>query len=298
MAQANESDQPRWYRLMPVVFLLLWSTGFIGARLGMPYAEPFSFLALRFGLVTVLVAVIAVTMGSTWPNRRDALHAFVAGMFIHGIYLGGVFWSIDRGMPAGVSALIVGLQPLLTAFLASWFLREDLNWRHWLGLVIGLLGVGMVLAPKLDISGSGITIITITASFIGALAITIGSVYQKKYATGLDLMSGATWQYAGATAVTSAASLVAGETFQFTWNLELIIAFVWLVLVLSIGAITLYMLMIRHGQVSKIAGVFYLVPAVTALIGWLMFNETLTLVQLAGMALILAGVGWLLAVAT
>ncbi len=284
MAQANESDQPRWYRLMPVVFLLLWSTGFIGARLGMPYAEPFSFLALRFGLVTVLVAMIAVTMGSTWPNRRDALHAFVAGMFIHGIYLGGVFWSIDRGMPAGVSALIVGLQPLLTAFLASWFLREDLNWRHWLGLVIGLLGVGMVLAPKLDISGSGITIITITASFIGALAITIGSVYQKKYATGLDLMSGATWQYAGATAVTFAASLVAGETFQFTWNLELIIAFVWLVLVLSIGAITLYMLMIRHGQVSKIAGVFYLVPAVTALIGWLMFNETLTLVQLAGMA--------------
>ncbi|MGI9370859.1 MAG: DMT family transporter [Hyphomicrobiales bacterium] len=284
MVQSNESASSRWFKMMPVIFLLLWSTGFIGARLGMPYAEPFSFLALRFGLVTVLVAIMAMFMGSTWPNRRDSLHAFIAGVFIHGIYLGGVFWSIDRGMPAGVSALIVGLQPILTAFLACWFLKEELNWRHWLGLFIGLMGVAMVLAPKLDISGSGITIVTIAASFIGALSITIGSVYQKKYATGLDLMSGATWQYAGATAATFIAALIARETFTYTWTIDLIVAFVWLVVVLSIGAITLYMIMIRHGQVSKIAGVFYLVPAVTALIGWLMFNETLNLVQLAGMA--------------
>lgn len=273
----------RWLVLTPALFVLLWSTGFIGARLGMPYAEPFAFLALRFALVAGLVAVLAAIMKAKWPSRQDALHAAIVGCLVHGGYLGGVFWAIDHGMPAGVSALIVGLQPLLTALLAGAILGEEVRARHWLGLAIGIGGVAMVLAPKLNLTGSGIGPATIAANVLATLSITIGSIYQKRYATGISLTTGAVWQYVGATVTMLVAALGFRETFTFNWTGELIFALVWLVFILSLGAISLYMLMIRHGQVSRIAAVFYLVPGVTAIIAWLMFGETLTLVQIAGM---------------
>ena len=263
--------------------MLLWSTGFIGARLGMPYAEPFSFLALRFALVTGLIAVLALILKGKWPSRREALHATIVGVLIHGIYLGGVFWAMDQGMPAGVSALIVGLQPLLTALLAGAVLGETVRARHWAGLFIGIGGVAMVLAPKLNLAGSGIGFATILACILGTISITIGSVYQKRFATGLDFTTAGVWQYAGASASMAIAALISGETFTFTWTADLVFALVWLVVILSLGAISLYMVMIRNGQVSRIAAVFYLVPGVTAVIAWLMFDETLGLIQIAGM---------------
>jgi drug/metabolite transporter (DMT)-like permease len=267
----------------------LWATGFIGARLSATDAEPFSFLAIRFAVVAAILAVAALLAGAPWPSRRAAVHALVVGGLIHGVYLGGVFWSISRGLPAGVSALIVGLQPLVTALLAAPFLGERITARHWLGLGIGILGVAMVVWPKLTFGAHGITPLTMAASVLATLSITVGSIYQKRHMTGLDLRSGNAVQFLGAAAVMGLAAMVS-ERFHITWTGEVIFAMAWLVLVLSIGAITLLYLMIRHGEVSRIAGLFYLVPAVTAALAWALFGESLSPVQILGMAVSAAAV--------
>lgn len=266
----------------PPIFVFLWATGFLGAKLSAPYSEPLSFLTVRFALVALILAATVAVLRLPWPTARQARNAMIAGALIQGLYLGGVFWSIENGMPAGVSALIVGLQPILTALLARPVLGEPIVARHWLGLILGLVGVGLVLAPKLEFSGQGITPATITACVIGVLAITAGSVWQKKTAGGLDTRVDGVFQFAAGTAVVGLGAL-ATERFEFEWTGELVFAFVWLVFVLSIGAITLYLIMLRQGAVSKVAALFYLVPAVAAFFGWILFGETLTIVQIAGM---------------
>jgi drug/metabolite transporter (DMT)-like permease len=285
----TRSVAPVWLAFAPGLFVFLWATGFIGARLSATDAEPFSFLAIRFAVVAAILAVAALLAGAPWPSRRAAVHALVVGGLIHGVYLGGVFWSISRGLPAGVSALIVGLQPLVTALLAAPFLGERITARHWLGLGIGILGVALVVWPKLTFGDHGITPIAVAASVLATLSITIGSIYQKRHMTGLDLRSGNAVQFLGAAVVVGLAAIV-GERFHITWTGEVVFAMAWLVLVLSIGAITLLYLMIRHGEVSRIAGLFYLVPAVTAAIAWALFGETLSPVQILGMAVSAAAV--------
>lgn len=269
--------------LAPALFVLLWSTGYIGARLGTPYSEPLTFLAVRFIFAVALLIVVAMIARATWPDMRTAGHSVIVGALIHGVYLGGVFWAIDRGMPAGVAALIVGLQPVLTAFAAGPVLGESVTPKHWLGLLIGLVGVGLVIWPKLDVANEGITLATITPTLIGTVAITLGTIYQKRYSTGTDLLTGGVWQYVGAVAVVGLGALLF-ESFQITWTGEFIFALAWLVLVLSIGAMLLLMVLIRAGAISKVASLFYLVPAATALSAWFLFGETLTVMQLAGMA--------------
>ncbi len=279
-----QNDQPRWLGAAPIVFVLLWATGFVGAGLSMPHSEPFTFLTARFAAVVPLMAALAFVLRAPWPSRADALNAIFVGAVIHGVYLGAVFWVVDRGMPTGVSALIVGLQPLITAVLAGWLLGDDVRPRHWFALVLGLAGVVLVLWPKLNLQDSGINTITITAGFVGVAAISLGTVYQKRFVTGVNLVTGAVWQYVGAAFATGIAALCFEEGL-IVWNRDVIIAFLWLTLVLSIGAVNLYMVMIRHGQVSKVSTVFYLVPAIAALIAWVMFGETLNLLQIAGMAI-------------
>jgi drug/metabolite transporter (DMT)-like permease len=207
----------------------------------------------------------------------------VVGALIHGGYLGLVFWSINNGLPAGVSALIVGLQPLLTALVAAPVLGERITARHWLGLAVGLLGIALVVWPRLTFGDHGITPLTVGASMLATLSIAVGSIYQKRHVTGLDLRSGNVLQFLGAAAAVGVIALL-GENFEITWTGEVVFAMAWLVLVLSIGATTLLYLMIRHGEVSRIAGLFYLVPAVTAAIAWLLFDETLWPIQILGMA--------------
>ena len=283
MAQTDtQSNAPAWLPVAPVLFVLLWATGFVGAGLSMPHSEPFTFLTARFAAVVPLMALLAFAVKASWPKPRDVLNVMFVGAVIHGVYLGAVFWTIDRGMPTGVAALIVGLQPLMTAVLAGWMLGDEVRARHWTALGLGLVGVMLVLWPKLDLLDSGINSVTITAGFVGVMAISLGTVFQKRFATGVNLITGAVWQYAGATLATGIAAL-AVEDLQITWNRDVIIAFAWLTLVLSIGAVHLYMVMIRHGQISKVSAVFYLVPAIAALIAWVMFGETLLLVQIAGM---------------
>ncbi|TIO25720.1 MAG: DMT family transporter [Mesorhizobium sp.] len=277
-------------RFIPASFVVLWATGFIGARYAMPWAEPFTFLAIRFVLSAILFAGLTVLIGSRRATREEALHATVAGVLMHGVYLGGVFWAIHRGMPAGLSALIVGLQPLITAVLAGKFLGEAILPRHWAGLAVGLLGVVIVLWPKLGMIGGGVTAATLTASLVSVLGMAAGTIWQKRFASGGDLVSATMWQYVGGSVVTILGSL-AFETRTITVNGELIFAMAWLVLVLSLGAIFLLMVMIRDGEMSKVASLFYLVPAVTAVIAWALFGEGLTLLQIAGMAIATLGVG-------
>jgi drug/metabolite transporter (DMT)-like permease len=279
----TRSAAPVWLAFTPGLFVFLWATGFIGARLSADDAEPFSFLAIRFAIVAAILAVAALVFQAPWPSRRAAGHALVVGALIHGAYLGGVFWSIGHGLPAGVSALIVGLQPLLTALIAAPVLGERITARHWLGLGIGILGVALVVWPRLTFGDHGITPATVAGSVFATRSIAAGSIYQKRHMTGLDLRSGNAVQFLGAAAVVGVAALVS-EQFRITWTGEVVFAMAWLVLVLSIGAITLLYLMIRHGEVSRIAGLFYLVPAVTAAIAWVLFGETLSPVQILGMA--------------
>ncbi len=283
-AQSTRESPPSWLAAAPIFFVLLWATGFVGAGLSMPHSEPFTFLTARFAAVVPLMAGLAVILRAPWPSRADALNAIFVGAVIHGVYLGAVFWVVDRGMPTGVSALIVGLQPLITAVLAGWLLGDDVRLRHWFALALGLGGVVLVLWPKLNLSGSGITPVTIAAGFVGVSAISLGTVYQKRFVTGVNLVTGAVWQYVGAALATGIAALLFEEG-TIVWNQDVILAFLWLTLVLSIGAVSLYMVMIRHGQVSKVSAVFYLVPAIAALIAWFMFGETLNLLQIAGMAI-------------
>jgi drug/metabolite transporter (DMT)-like permease len=276
-------------RLIPALFVFLWATGFIGARYAMPWAEPFSFLAVRFVLAFVILAAAAALLGARRLGWSDVLHAGAAGVLMHGVYLGGVFWAIHHGLPAGLSALIVGLQPLLTAILAGSLLGERILPRHWAGLAAGFAGVVIVLAPKLGAIEGGVTWATLAASFVAVAGMSAGTIWQKRFLTGSDLISGTCWQYAGGALVMILLSF-AFETRRFTLNGDLVFAMAWLVLVLSIGAIVLLMIMIRDGEMSKVASLFYLVPAVTALIAWALFGEELTLVQIGGMALATFGV--------
>lgn len=277
-------------RLIPATFVLLWATGFIGARYAMPWAEPFTFLAIRFVLAVVILGVVILVLGSKRLTPRAALHAVLIGMLLHGVYLGGVFWAIHQGLPAGLSALIAGLQPLVTAVLAGALLGEEIRPRHWVGLGIGFVGVVTVLSPKLGAIGGGVTWQTLTASLIAMAGISAGTIWQKRVGTTGDLVTGTFWQYVGAAMLMMLASVLF-ETRQVTVNGELIFALAWLVFVLSIGAIFLLMVMIRDGAMSKVASLFYLVPAVTAVIAWVLFGEELSLVQLIGMAIATLGVG-------
>ncbi len=279
---------PFLIRFAPVAFVLLWSTGFIGARYAMPWAEPFAFLSVRFALTVLCLVLLLVAISWRPMKPVQAINAMVAGALIHGVYLGGVFWAISRGMPAGLSALVVGLQPLVTAILASAVLGERLTVRLWTGMALGLAGVAIVLAPKLGSIG-GVTGATFGACIVATLAISAGTVWQKRFVASGDLVIGTIWQYVGGFALVLAATF-AFETQTYELTGELVFAMAWLVIVLSLGAIFLLMYLIREGEVAKVASLFFLVPSVTAAIAWALFGEELNLVQMGGMALTMMGV--------
>ncbi len=275
-------------RLLPGLFVLLWSTGFIGARLGMPHAEPMTFLALRFALTAGCLLAWALFWHAPWPRRpRDWGHLAAAGLLMHGVYLGGVFVAIRLGLEAGLSALIVSMQPLLVAAAAPLLLGERVSLRRWLGLGLGLIGVVLVLAGKLGQGSGGFWAL---AACVAALAgITAGTLYQKSRCSGQDLRTGNLIQFAAAALACWLAAL-AFEDRRIDWAPELVFALVWLVFVLSLGAIPLLYLLLRRGAASQVASLFFLVPPTTALIAWLLFDERLGMVAVSGMALTVAGV--------
>ena len=277
-------------RSTPATFVLLWATGFIGARYAMHWAEPFTFLAVRFGLAFLLLGVVMLALGSRRLSLRASLHALLIGMLLHGVYLGGVFWGIHQGLTAGLSALIAGLQPLVTTVLAAKFLGEEIKPRHWAGLAVGFVGTVVVLSPKLGTLGGDVTWQILTASVIAMAGINAGTIWQKRFGSTGDLVTGTFWQYGGA-AILMAIASTTFETQEMTVNGELIFAMVWLVFALSIGAIFLLMVMIHDDAMSKVASLFYMVPTVTAVIAWVLLGEHLSAIQLFGMAITTLGVG-------
>ena len=271
----------------PMAFVLLWSTGFLGAKFGMPHAEPFTFLGYRFALTAAVWAVIVTLSDARWPSDpRTWMHAAVVGLLMHGIYLGGVFFAVRHGTSAGVSALIVGLQPVLTAVLAGVVLSERLSRRAWIGLVLGFIGVTMVVWRQAGDTGGWIGV---AACVAGLLGITFATLYQKRFAGGIDLRVGTGIQFAAA-AVLMLTLAVTTETMVVDWAPEAVFAMVWLVFVLSVGAITLLYVLIRRGAASKVASLFYLVPPVVAVEAYFLFGETLTLGAALGMVLTAIGV--------
>jgi drug/metabolite transporter (DMT)-like permease len=273
---------------VPALFVVLWSTGFIGARLGLPHAGPLTFLALRFGLAAGLLVLVALATRAPWPHRPAEMgHYAVAGLLVHGVYLGGVYVGISLGVEAGVSALVVGLQPLLTAALAGVLLGERVTPRQWAGLGLGLLGVALVLARKLGHgAGDALGGLACVAALFG---ITAGTLYQKRHGAGMDLRTGSVVQFAAAGLATVAAAALFEDT-SVDWTGEFVFALLWLVLVLSLGAVSLLYVLIRRGAASQVASLFFLVPPCTALMAWPLFGEALGAVALVGMALTAAGV--------
>ena len=276
-------------KLAPALFVFLWSTGFIGTRLGAPYSEPMTFLAVRFTTVMVLLAVLAVMVRARWPRPEQAIHAFVSGFMIHGMYLGCVFWAIDDGMPAGLVALVMGLQPVLTAFFAHLFLKEAITRNHLIGFLLGLIGIATVLLPRLGGGSFSVTPIQILVAVAAALSISAGTVYQKRFASSLDMRTATVWQYLAASLLVCGLSWF-WETQTIVWSGEFLFALGWLVLVLSIGAIFLLLWLIENGAVSNTAALFYMVPAVTSIISYFLFDEPITLMQIIGIVITAAGV--------
>ncbi|MDD5298242.1 MAG: DMT family transporter [Rhodocyclaceae bacterium] len=274
-------------RLAPGLFVLLWSTGFIGAKYGLPHAQPLSFLLVRYALVILLMGLLVLAMQAPWPkDLRKCAHIGVTGLLVHGVYLGGVFWAISRGLPAGITSLIVGLQPLLTAAFAGLMLGDKVRPRQWLGLLLGLIGMTLVLSSRVQ---AGFGIAGFPAALLALVGITLGTLYQKRFCPSFDFRSGAVLQFAPAAVATL---LVAGvvEDFRIEWTPSFLFALSWLVLVLSIGAISLLNFLIRSGSAVNVASLFYLVPPCTAVIAWLAFGETLTPLALGGMAVAVWGV--------
>jgi drug/metabolite transporter (DMT)-like permease len=271
-------------RIAPALFVFLWSSGFIGTKLGVAGAEPFTFLTIRFALVLAILVPVAAWVSSATLTTSQRVHAAIVGMLLHGGYLGGVSWGVRNGMDANVTALICSLQPVLTAVVAGFSLGEAIKARHWMGLALGLFGTMLVIGPKMGASAS-ITIPGLIAVVIALITITAGTIYQKRHAVGIDLVSGAVWQFIGALVVIAPLSF-ALETQRIVWSPSFVFAMAWLVVVLSLGAISLLMLLIRENAVSRTSALFYLVPGVTSMMAFAIFGETLSWVQLLGVVIV------------
>ena len=274
--------------LAPALFVALWSTGFISAKFGLPYAGPLTYLLYRFALVTALMAVVGIAVGARWPQRPITwLHLIVTGLMVHGLYLGGVFVAISRGMPAGTASMLVGMQPILTVFLARWWFGERTSARQWWGLLVGLAGVYCVVEHKIRVTG--LDWISSLSVLVALIAISVGTLYQKRFCGGVDLRASTAVQF-GACALTYALIAPRFETLRIDWTWQFEFALGWSVLVLSVGAISLLYWLLRKGAAADVARLFYLVPAVTALMAYLLFDEPITVLAVAGMGLIAAGV--------
>ena len=287
---ASKSSNALLIAVAPALFVVLWATGFVVAKLSAGHVAPIWFLGLRFPIACLFMFGVALYQRALWPDTTHAFHASIAGAFMHGGYLAPIYWAVAHGLPAGVSALIVGLQPLITAFLAAWILGERIYVKHWLGLVVGLIGIALVISPKLHFTGvQGITPLTVGLALFGALCISFGTVYQKRFATGIALATGGTWQYVGGSLVVLIAAYFV-EDFYFDNSHQAWMALAWAVIVLSIIAKTLMMILIREGAVSKVSSLIFLVPSVAALMTYVLFDETLNAIQILGMAVCAAAV--------
>ena len=276
-------------RFAPALFVLLWSTGFIGAKYGLPYADPFVFLSVRILIAAVLLFALARLMKMPIRIGRQAVvRSGLIGFFLHACYLGGVFYSIAQGLPAGVAAVVTSLQPVLVSIVAVRVLGEQLRIRQLVGLLIGLVGVILVLGPSIDSQIPMSAIIAILVALIGS---TTATLLQKKMGSDIPLLSGTAYQYLFSGCVLGMIALATQET-SITWNLRFTAAFIWLILVLSVGAILLLLWLLNTGSAAKVSSLFYLVPPATAIEAFVLFGEKVNTQGFLGIGITALGV-WL-----
>ncbi|MEJ6630897.1 MAG: DMT family transporter [Burkholderiaceae bacterium] len=272
---------------MPWVFVLIWSTGFIVARLAMPHASPMTFLCWRYAFSVACFFVWVKAAGLRFPNTLSACgHLAVTGVLMHAGYLGGVWAAVHFGMGAGLSALVVGLQPVLTGIWLS-YAGDRVSGRQWLGLALGLLGLLMVVANKLTHVGE-VSPLTLALVTVGLLSITVGTLYQKRYVKPCDVRTASTVQLMAAFLVTIPFAWL--EDSPLVWVPDLVIAMTWSVLALTLGASSLLYLLIQRGAAAAVSSLMYLVPPCTALVAWFLFDEALTFMTVLGMAVTVTGV--------
>ncbi len=275
--------------LAPLLFVLLWSTGFIGAKYGLIAAEPFTFLTIRHGIAAALLVCLIPFFKVTWPKRpMDYVHISVVGILMHSIYLGGVFAAIYRGVDSGLSAIIVGLQPLLTVIFSTLWLGERITPAKLFGTFLGFAGITLIIVER-GIGVDGISITGLGLCVVALLGISIGTIYQKKFCTSFDLLPSVCLQYI-ASAVFMLLLSLAFEYRDIFWSTRFILALAWLVGVLSLGAVVLLMWLIRMGEAGKVASLFYLVPPAVTVEAWILFDERLSWIAIGGMILCVIGV--------
>jgi drug/metabolite transporter (DMT)-like permease len=293
-ATNSDPSQSLWFATMPFLFVLIWSTGFVVAKFGLPYAPPLTFLLVRFTGVLILLVPLVLLMHAPWP-RGQIRHIAFAGILVQAGYLGGVWCAIKLGMPAGLSALIVGMQPILTAFSAP-LIGETVRGRQWIGLLFGLGGVALVVANKISLIG--LSWQSIGLCLFALLSMTIGTLYQKRHCAHFDLRTGTMIQFTASLFVILPFAIIF-EDFSLTlqtvqWTPRFIGALLWSILALSIGAIFLLFALIRKSPATKVTSLLYLTPPTTAVMAWVMFGEAFSLTGMAGMALAVIGVAFVM----
>jgi len=291
LSAAGDNRQQALLAAMPWVFVAVWSTGFVVARLAMPHAPPLSFLTWRYAFSLLAFGLWIRAAGVAWPqDRAQWWHLSVSGVLMHAGYLGGVWAAVRAGMPAGTSALIVGLQPLLTALWVSGRGHQAVGGQQWLGLLLGLGGLTLVVWPKVGLGE--VTGFNLALAVFALLSITAGTLYQKRHVLPADVRTGNFVQIAAALVVT--APLAWFETGQVHWHIDLAVALAWSVLGLSLGGSSLLMMLIQRGAATRVTSLLYLVPPCTALLAWMLFGERMAPSGWAGMALCAIGVGLVL----
>jgi drug/metabolite transporter (DMT)-like permease len=279
-------------RAAPIIFVAIWSTGWVSARYGADYADPLTFLSLRFALAFLAMAAIAIFSQAPWPKGRAALHVMVSGVLLHALYLGGVWYAIAHGVPSGISGLIAAIQPILTAALAPILLRERIGFLQWLGIAAGFVGIALVLEPKLatvDLDHLSSVVVPLAINAFAMVSVTAGTFYQKRFIPQGDLRSITAVQYIGAFLVVTPIALLT-EPLHVSFTLGFWLVMAWSVFALSLGAIGLLLLLIRRGAVSRAAALIYLVPPSVAIEAYFAFGETMILTQMLGMGLTVVGV--------
>ena len=276
---------------MPWVFVLIWSTGFVVARFGMPHSPPMSFLALRYALSLLCFVGWISLAGVEWPRGREQwLHLAVVGVLIHAAYLGGVWSAVKAGIGAGTVALLVGLQPVLTAIwtalITSAATQARVSMRQWFGLLLGLAGLVFVVWPKLG--GGEVTAWNLALAVFALVGITTGTLYQKRFVAPCDVRSASAVQLLAAFVVTAPLAALEGE--PIVWHPHMIGAMAWSVLVLTLGGSSLLYMLLQRGAATRVTSLMYLVPPCTALMAWALFGESFTPQMLLGMLLTVTGV--------
>lgn len=286
-------NSPLFLRFVPMLFTLLWSSGWIVAGYSALYADALTFLVVRYACAALAITALALAMGAPWPRgRRAILDCVVTGVLIHAAYLGGVWWAVRHGLPTGISGLIAGLQPILTALFAPMLVGERITPVRWLGILAGFVGIALVLQPKLvgvEPAVLWAVLIPVAVNVAGMFAVTFGSFYQKARVVTADLRTVTAVQYVAAFVVTLPFAF-ALEPMRIEWNLTMALVLAWSVLALSLGGVGLYLLMIRRGEISRVSTFLYLVPALVAIEAWVLFGEALTPIQILGMAVTILGV--------